>query len=116
MITFSPQFEPTPQKFRDTGVSGSDGGGDGGGGDYIGEFHCTSIRKSENMIYHVKTLIAESGGRCSGVAMNLKEIMSKLERPFTNTGRRVFWDTATVQLIELQHGWFRIIAVRWPHV
>ena len=61
--------------------------------------------------------ILEFSGRCSGVGAELKNILTKLERPRKcTTGRLVRWDMALLVLQALTYGWYAIESVQWPNI
>ena len=64
----------------------------------------------------VKDLIEVSGGRCSGISLELKDILTKVEdKPrICDTGRLVRWNQAILTLQALSFGWYAILSITWP--
>ena len=102
---------------RSAGTQGCRGAGVGEKTDtYIGEIYLEVIKEMlpATLVITVKDLINVSGGRWSGINIEVKNILPSLDRPRKcQSGRLVGWDQTIVALEVLTYGWYAIASIRW---
>ena len=104
------------------GMTGDDGMNEEGAGvgektdTYIGDIYLEVIKEmlSATLVITIEDLIYLSGGRCSGISIELKNILRSLYIPRKYQSRRlVGWNQAIVALEVLTYGCYAFTPIRW---
>ena len=75
--------------------------------------HDVKEKLPKQLVISARSLMELSGSRASGISLELRDVLSNIERPMQPNGRMIRWDQAILGLTMLMHGWYAIITLRW---
>ena len=70
--------------------------------------HDVKEKLPKQLVISARSLMELSGSRASGISLELRDVLSNIERPMQPNGRMIRWDQAILGLTMLMHGWYAI--------
>ena len=75
--------------------------------------HDVKEKLPKQLVIPARSLMELSISRASGISLELRDVLSNIERPMQPNGRMLRWDQAILGLTMLMHGWYAIATLRW---